>query len=160
MAAGAGSDASRHVQTLPRLPPPDEDNGPDTGLPSPRADARRHQGPTSEAVQQHGATGAQVKRSSGGMVARLTLRSHEKGRPERVCANTTAMLSSTRFAQWFEVLGSRTNHFGAYPCGPTLAVARHPATARPRAAEPQRTSAALAQVIQGPKHRGLTWRWP
>jgi len=45
----------------------------------------------------------------------------ERGRPERVCVNTAAMLSSTRFAQWFEMLGSRTTHFGAYPSGPTMA---------------------------------------
>jgi len=49
----------------------------------------------------------------------------EFGRPERVCANTAAMLSYTRFGPWFEVLGSRSTHFGAYPCGPTMAAAQH-----------------------------------
>lgn len=52
----------------------------------------------------------------------------ERGRPERVCANTAAMLSSTRFAQWFEVVGSRTTHFGLYPCGPTMAATQYPAS--------------------------------
>lgn len=49
----------------------------------------------------------------------------ERGRPERVCANTAAMLSDTRFARYFDVVGSRTRHFGAYPCGPTLAAAQY-----------------------------------
>lgn len=49
----------------------------------------------------------------------------ERGRPERVCANTAAMLSSTRFARWFEVLGSRTTHYGLYPCGPTMAASQY-----------------------------------
>ncbi len=49
----------------------------------------------------------------------------ERGRPERVCANTAAMLSETRFARWFEVTGSRATHFGEYPCGPTLAAAQY-----------------------------------
>jgi hypothetical protein len=49
----------------------------------------------------------------------------ERGRPERVCANTASMLSSTRFAPWFQVSGSRSAHFGAYPCGPTIAAAQY-----------------------------------
>lgn len=53
----------------------------------------------------------------------------ERGRPERICANTAAMLASTRFAAWFEVLGSRTTHFGVYPCGPTMAAAQYGSTA-------------------------------
>lgn len=52
----------------------------------------------------------------------------ERGRPERICANTAAMLSSTRFARWFEVTGSKRTHFGEYPCGPTTAASRYPAT--------------------------------
>lgn len=56
----------------------------------------------------------------------------ERGRPERVCANTAAMLSSTRLARWFEVVGSRAVHFGVYPCGPTLA-ASHYGGAAPQA---------------------------
>lgn len=47
----------------------------------------------------------------------------ERGRPERVCANTALMLSGTRFAQSFEVLGSRTTHFGVFSCGLTMAAA-------------------------------------
>lgn len=46
----------------------------------------------------------------------------ERGRPERVCRNTAAMLSQTRFAPWFSVT-EPTQHFGAYPCGPTMAAA-------------------------------------
>jgi SAM-dependent methyltransferase len=53
----------------------------------------------------------------------------ERGRPERICANTAAMLSQTRFAPWFEVHGSRSTHYGLYPCGPTMAAACYPATA-------------------------------
>jgi SAM-dependent methyltransferase len=49
----------------------------------------------------------------------------ERGRPERICANTAAMLSSTRFAPWFDVHGSRTTHFGVYTCGLTLAAAQY-----------------------------------
>lgn len=52
----------------------------------------------------------------------------ERGRPERVCANTAAMLSSTRFARWFEVVGTKHTHFGLYPCGPTMAAAQYPAS--------------------------------
>lgn len=52
----------------------------------------------------------------------------ERGRPERICANTAAMLSSTRFGRWFEVSGSKSTHFGEYPCGPTTAASRYPAT--------------------------------
>ena len=49
----------------------------------------------------------------------------ELGRPERVCANTAAMLSDTRLARWFDVVGSRAVHFGVYPCGPTLAASQY-----------------------------------
>lgn len=49
----------------------------------------------------------------------------ERGRPERVCANTAAMLSETRFARWFEVQGSHDTHFGPFPCEPTLAAAQY-----------------------------------
>lgn len=48
----------------------------------------------------------------------------EAGRPERICANTAAMLSQTRFAAWFDVHGSKTTHFGLFPCGPTMAAAQ------------------------------------
>lgn len=49
----------------------------------------------------------------------------EVGRPERVCANTAAMLSDTRFAAWFDVHGARETHFGVFPCGPTMAAAQY-----------------------------------
>jgi len=45
----------------------------------------------------------------------------DAGRPERVCGNTAAMLSETRLAPHFEVIGDRSVHFGVFPCGPTLA---------------------------------------
>lgn len=51
----------------------------------------------------------------------------ERGRPERVCANTASMLADTRFARWFEVQGDRTTHFGVFACGPTMAAAAYPA---------------------------------
>jgi ubiquinone/menaquinone biosynthesis C-methylase UbiE len=49
----------------------------------------------------------------------------ERGRPERVCANTAAMLSGTRFARHFEIAGGSDVHFGAFPCGPTMAAAQY-----------------------------------
>lgn len=42
----------------------------------------------------------------------------EKGRPERVCGNSAAMIEETRFAKHFQVLGNRDEHFGLFPCGP------------------------------------------
>lgn len=50
----------------------------------------------------------------------------ERGRAERVCANTAAMLTATRFAPWFEVTGSRHTHYGAFACEPTMAAAQYP----------------------------------
>lgn len=50
----------------------------------------------------------------------------EKDRPERVCANTAAMLSDTRLAPWFKVVGERTTHFGVFPCDPTMAASQYP----------------------------------
>lgn len=47
----------------------------------------------------------------------------EVGRPERVCANTAAMLAETRFGRWFDIAGTKTTHFGLFPCGPTHAAA-------------------------------------
>lgn len=47
----------------------------------------------------------------------------EAGRPERVCANTAAMLVETRLRSHFRVHGARTTHFGAFPCLPTMAAA-------------------------------------
>jgi SAM-dependent methyltransferase len=48
----------------------------------------------------------------------------EAGRPERVCRNTSMMLSQTRFARHFEVTAP-TAHFGAFPCDPTMAAAQY-----------------------------------
>ena len=45
----------------------------------------------------------------------------EKGRPERVCGNTAAMLEETRLRSWFRIDGDRSQHFGEFPCGATLA---------------------------------------
>ncbi len=42
----------------------------------------------------------------------------EQGRPERVCGNTALMLSETRFAPYFDVIGSFAQHFGDFEgCG-------------------------------------------
>jgi arsenite methyltransferase len=45
----------------------------------------------------------------------------ERGRPERVCRNTAAMLQHSRFGAWFDIAGDATTHFGAHPCTPTMA---------------------------------------
>lgn len=45
----------------------------------------------------------------------------EAGRPERVCGNTAAMLSQTRFAEHFRIDGDRSIHFGAFDCASTIA---------------------------------------
>jgi ubiquinone/menaquinone biosynthesis C-methylase UbiE len=52
----------------------------------------------------------------------------ERGRPERICGNTAAMLAETRFARFFDVGGTRHTHFGLYTCGPTMAAAAHAVT--------------------------------
>lgn len=49
----------------------------------------------------------------------------EMGRAERICANTAAMLSQTRFATWFDVVGEKKTHYGAFPCGPTMAATQY-----------------------------------
>lgn len=42
----------------------------------------------------------------------------EKDKPERVCGNTSLMLSGTRFADFFHISGSFKNHFGEFQqCG-------------------------------------------
>jgi arsenite methyltransferase len=38
----------------------------------------------------------------------------ESGRPTRVCGNTAAMLTETRFAEHFDIDGDRTRHFGLF----------------------------------------------
>jgi ubiquinone/menaquinone biosynthesis C-methylase UbiE len=45
----------------------------------------------------------------------------ERGRPERVCRNTAAMLARSRFGAFFDIGGDATTHFGAHPCTPTMA---------------------------------------
>jgi len=42
----------------------------------------------------------------------------ETGRPLRVCGNTAAMLSQTRYASHFRVQGDQSTHFGLFDCGP------------------------------------------
>jgi len=37
-----------------------------------------------------------------------------KNKPERICGNTAIMLSETRFKEYFQVLGSFKEHFGAF----------------------------------------------
>ncbi len=45
----------------------------------------------------------------------------EAHRPERVCGNTAAMLSDTRLAEYFEVVGDKSRHFGVFDCSATMA---------------------------------------
>ncbi len=42
----------------------------------------------------------------------------EKGRMVAVCRNTADMLSKTRFARHFDIVGEATTHYGLFPCGP------------------------------------------
>ncbi|GAB2956795.1 methyltransferase domain-containing protein [Hymenobacter coalescens] len=42
----------------------------------------------------------------------------ETGRPVLVCGNTADMLTRTRYAPHFRVLGDKQHHFGLFPCGP------------------------------------------
>lgn len=46
----------------------------------------------------------------------------ETGLPLAVCGNTARMLSETRFAEHFTVIGSFETHFGAFDCAPALAL--------------------------------------
>ncbi|RMG64881.1 MAG: methyltransferase domain-containing protein [Calditrichaeota bacterium] len=50
------------------------------------------------------------------------------GKPMLVCGNTAAMLSETRFAPHFQVVGDRSVHYGLFDCKPA-------AQAKPQAAE-------------------------
>jgi arsenite methyltransferase len=43
----------------------------------------------------------------------------EVGKPVPVCSNTAEMLTKTRYAQHFKVIGDLTQHFGLFDCGPT-----------------------------------------
>jgi arsenite methyltransferase len=40
------------------------------------------------------------------------------GQPVLVCANTAAMLTQTRYAQHFKVVGDLSTHYGLFDCGP------------------------------------------
>lgn len=45
----------------------------------------------------------------------------ELNRPERVCGNTAAMLSETRFREHFEIIGDTSVHYGVFDCSDTMA---------------------------------------
>jgi len=45
----------------------------------------------------------------------------EVGRPERVCANTAAMLAKTRYSKHFKIEGSKSVHYGSFDCSATMA---------------------------------------
>jgi arsenite methyltransferase len=47
----------------------------------------------------------------------------ERGRPVPVCRNTALMLSATRYADCFEILGEGDTHYGLFDCGPAPASA-------------------------------------
>ncbi len=53
----------------------------------------------------------------------------ETGRPLAVCGNTADMLSQTRYAPHFRVLGEKAIHYGLFPCGPTTNAASNAAGA-------------------------------
>jgi len=40
------------------------------------------------------------------------------GKPELVCGNTASMLSKTRYANHFKVIGDKATHYGSFNCGP------------------------------------------
>jgi arsenite methyltransferase len=42
----------------------------------------------------------------------------ETGRPLRVCGNTADMLSTSRYAENFEIWGDKSTHFGLFDCAP------------------------------------------
>ena len=48
----------------------------------------------------------------------------ETGRPVLVCGNTAAMVSDTRYAPYFQVVGDKSRHFGLFDCGPTPVTAQ------------------------------------
>lgn len=45
----------------------------------------------------------------------------ETGRPHPVCGNTAAMLSQTRYASHFKIIGDTRVHYGLFDCGPKSA---------------------------------------
>ena len=48
----------------------------------------------------------------------------ETGRPILVCGNTAAMVSDTRYAPHFQVVGDKSRHFGLFDCGLTPVTAQ------------------------------------
>ncbi len=42
------------------------------------------------------------------------------GKPMLVCGNTASMLSETRYAAHFKVLGDRSTHYGPFVCAPAV----------------------------------------
>jgi arsenite methyltransferase len=50
----------------------------------------------------------------------------ETGRPTTVCGNTADMLSATRYAAHFRVIGDQSTHFGLFPCAPAAAAMEDP----------------------------------
>jgi hypothetical protein len=42
----------------------------------------------------------------------------EAGKPRLVCGNTAAMLSETRYARHFHMIGDRSRHYGRFDCAP------------------------------------------
>jgi SAM-dependent methyltransferase len=42
----------------------------------------------------------------------------EAGKPMLVCGNTAAMVSETRYARHFHLIGDRSRHFGRFDCAP------------------------------------------
>jgi len=50
----------------------------------------------------------------------------ETGKPMLVCGNTASMVSETRLAPHFEVVGNRNTHYGLFPCGPSAAATAAP----------------------------------
>jgi len=53
----------------------------------------------------------------------------ETGRPMLVCGNTADMVSKTRYAAHFQVVGNKDRHFGLFPCGPAPATSSGEETA-------------------------------
>lgn len=45
----------------------------------------------------------------------------ENGRPALVCSNTAAMLQNTRYAQYFDIVGDTSTHYGLFDCAPVAA---------------------------------------
>lgn len=45
----------------------------------------------------------------------------ETNQPQPVCGNTAAMLSRTRYAQHFKIIGDTSVHYGLFDCGPKSA---------------------------------------